>query len=98
MSCTYKRERGTELPRACRRFIHHYAAIAGPLTDLLRKDYFSWSSTAQIAFDTLKSKLGSTPVLALPDFTQEFQLETDESGQGIGAVLSQKGHPIAYFS
>lgn len=81
-----------------RRFIHHYAAIAGPLTDLLRKDYFHWSPTAQVAFETLKSKLGSTRVLALPDFNQEFQLETDASGLGIGVVLSQKGHPVAYFS
>jgi len=81
-----------------RRFIHHYTAIAGPLTDLLRMVPFAWIDSTQAAFDTLKNKLSTTPVLALPDFTQEFQLETDASGQGIGAVLSQKGHPVAYFS
>lgn len=81
-----------------KRFIHHYAATAGPLTDLLRKDSFIWTTATREAFEILKGKLGSTPVLALPDFTQEFQLETDVSGQGIGAVLSQRGHPVAYFS
>ncbi|KAH0725500.1 hypothetical protein KY284_001365 [Solanum tuberosum] len=81
-----------------RRFIHHYASIASSLTDFLKKETFRWTPEAQIAFETLKAKLGSTPVLALPDFNQEFQVETDASGKGIGAILSQKGHPIAYFS
>ncbi|XP_019255164.1 PREDICTED: uncharacterized protein LOC109233755 [Nicotiana attenuata] len=81
-----------------RRFIHHYAALARPLSDLLRKDSFRCGEKEQQAFDTLKDKLGSTPVLTLPDFSQEFQVETDASGQGIGAILSQQGHPIAYFS
>nr|XP_009797113.1 PREDICTED: uncharacterized protein LOC104243599 [Nicotiana sylvestris] len=56
-----------------RRYIHHYAAIAGPLSDLLRKDSFKWSEAAQEAFDALKSKLAATPVLTLPNFNQEFQ-------------------------
>lgn len=55
-----------------RRFIHHYASIAGPLTDLLRKDSFKWTAIEQHAFNTLKSRLISTPVLALPNFSQEF--------------------------
>lgn len=81
-----------------RRFIYHYVAIAGPLTDLLHKEAFAWTSTKQATFDTLKSKLSTTRVLSLSDFNQEFQLETNASGQGIGAVLSQQGHPIDYFS
>lgn len=87
-----------ELVGYYRRFIHHYAAIAGPLSDLLRKDSYKWSEVEQCAFDALKATLGCTPVLALPNFSQEFQVETDASGLGIGAILSQRGHPIAYFS
>lgn len=52
----------------------------------------------QSAFEALKAKLGCTPVLALPNFSHEFQLETDASGLGIGTILSQHVHPIAYFS
>lgn len=48
-------------------------------------------------FETIKRKLSSTPVLALPEFTQAFELETDASRKGIGAVLAQKGHPMAYY-
>ncbi|KAF5775135.1 putative nucleotidyltransferase, Ribonuclease H [Helianthus annuus] len=81
-----------------RRFIHNYATIAGPLTDLLRKDAYAWTDTTKSAFTKLKQLLGSTPVLRLPDFSKPFTLETDASGTGIGAILSQDKHPLAYFS
>ncbi|MCH80322.1 hypothetical protein A2U01_0001089 [Trifolium medium] len=81
-----------------RRFIKSYATIASPLTDLLKKDNFQWSHSAELAFLTLKKAITSAPVLVLPDFSQPFILETDASSIGIGAMLSQQGHPIAYFS
>jgi len=46
----------------------------------------------------LKEKLTKTPILALPNFTKTFEIECDDSNIGIGVVLLQEGHPIAYFS
>jgi hypothetical protein len=47
-------------------------------------------------FSTLKHSLVSAPVFALPDFSRQFAIETDASSLGIGAVLLQNGHPLAY--
>lgn len=81
-----------------RKFIQNYASLARPLTDLLKKENFQWNSEVSNAFVQLKTVVTSAPILILPDFTQPFTLETDTSGSGIGAVLSQNRHPIAYFS
>lgn len=81
-----------------RRFIAHYAIIAAPLTDLLKKEAFAWSPAACDSFEALKRAMTAAPVLRLPDFWQTFFLETDTCDFGIGAVLMQDGHPLAFFS
>ena len=88
-----------------RRFIKGFASIASPLhklTERQSQSSFQWTSQCQEAFDCLKSHLVSSPVLALPDWSQPFLLDTDASDTGIGAVLSQvqKGKEcvIAYAS
>lgn len=72
--------------------------IADPLVKSATIEPFTWTSQAQKAFEQLKQVLSTTPVLALPDFLVSFTVETDAFGNGMGAVLSQRGHPIAYFS
>ncbi|GJX89623.1 putative mitochondrial protein [Tanacetum coccineum] len=81
-----------------RRFIKDYASISQPLVALTKKDAFKWNPSAELAYHKLKEAMVQAPVLALPNFDQEFVVETDASGKGIGAVLCQNGHPIAYWS
>lgn len=82
-----------------RRFIRHYSLINRPLSDMLKKGVsFLWTTAAETTFQQLKDALIQAPVLALPDFTKPFVLETDASEVGFGAVLMQENHPIAYLS
>lgn len=81
-----------------RRFIKSYATIAAPLVHLTTREPFNWNPQAQAAFEQLKLALSTAPVLALPNFQLPFTVETDASGIGMEAVLSQNGHPLAFFS
>jgi hypothetical protein len=81
-----------------RKFIRHFGGISAPLTQLLHKDSFHWTAAAEQAFKQLKEALTTPPVLRLPDFTQQFVVECDASGIGLGAILTQNNQPVAYFS
>lgn len=84
-----------------RKFIEGFSRIAGPLHDLVnlcisqfgsaRKNLSAlWSSECQSAFELLKEKLTSAPVLGYADFSLPFILETDASNEGLGAILHQQ--------
>ncbi|XP_071491788.1 uncharacterized protein [Diadema antillarum] len=88
-----------------RRFVPNYAAIAVPLTDLTKKgepNLIRWGEPQDKAFNTLKLKLSSQPILHLPDVNRTFTLRTDASDTGIGAMLLQEHEgqkfPTAYAS
>ncbi|GJU68375.1 putative nucleotidyltransferase, ribonuclease H [Tanacetum coccineum] len=69
-----------------------------PLTDCMKGKSFVWTKEAKLAFQVIKEKLTTAPILILPDFSKVFELHTDASKVAIGGVLSQGGRPVAYFS
>ena len=86
-----------------RRFVPGFATTAKPLSALTGQNArFEWTSACQTAFDELKQALLTAPVLAYPQPKTEFILDTDASGDGLGAVLSQlqdgEERPVAYWS
>ena len=81
-----------------RKFIKGYATLVAPLFDLLKKDNFIWNAKTKQVYDDLNAAITHAHVLILLDFSQSFVFETNASSIGIGAILSQKQHPIAYFS
>lgn len=81
-----------------RKFVRDYGLIARPLTNMLRKGRFIWDTVAEEAFNKLKVAMTTTPTLALPNFSKAFVIETEASGEGIGAVLAQDSKLIAFMS
>lgn len=69
-----------------------------PITDCMKHTLFVWSPEASKAFELIKIKLTTAPILVLPDFDIPFELHCDASKLGIGAVLSQQGRPVSYYS
>ena len=87
-----------------RRFIKGFAGISAVLHEATStKRDFTWTDEMRVAFDTLKERLKSPPLLAFADFDVPFVVETDASSVAIGSVLVQKKedgkvHPIQYAS
>ena len=87
------------------RFIRNYSGLAAPLTALTSTSVqFVWSPAAERAFQDLKRRFTSAPILTQPDPNRQFIVEVDASDVGVGAILSQRSakdgkvHPCAFFS
>ena len=87
-----------------KRFIRGFSEIACPLNDLLKKDRkFEWTTNCESAFDDLKRRFTSEPILIMPDQTKPFQIKCDALKYASGAVLTQLDtngdqHPCAFIS
>ena len=73
-----------------RKFIKNFSMISKPLYNLLKKDVpFVWNNNCTIAFESLKEKLITAPILSSPDFSKPFIIRTDTSLDRVGGVLLQ---------
>ena len=78
-----------------------FSHIAWPLSQVTKgsdESKFVWSESQQKAFEALKHRLCSTPIVSLPDLQQPFEIEIDSSNYVIRVVLTQHGHLVAYHS
>nr|GEX08030.1 putative reverse transcriptase domain-containing protein [Tanacetum cinerariifolium] len=81
------------------RFIEGFSKIAKPMTKLTQKKVkFEWGDKQEAAFQLLKQKLYSAPILALPEGSEDFIIYYDVSIKGLGDVLMQREKVIAYAS
>jgi len=81
-----------------KRFVKEFSTIVAPLNAIVKKDVvFKWVQEQVKAFENLKDKLTKAPILVLPNIIKTFEIEFNASNIGIGVVLLQEGHPIAYF-
>jgi len=82
-----------------RRFVKDFSTIASPLNEIVKQNVeFKWESEQDKTFNALKEKLTNALILALSNFFKSFEIECDASNVGIGTILLQEGHTIAYFS
>jgi hypothetical protein len=79
--------------------IEGLSKISKPMTELLEKDKkFEWTSACEASFQELKKWLTTAPILVMSDMEKPFSIYCYASGQGLGCVLMQDGHVVAYAS
>ena len=82
-----------------RKFIANFSSITTPMHKMTSvKKGFQWGAKQQQAFEALKDKISSAPILALPNLRQPFEIQTDASDYAMGTVLLQHGKPIPFHS
>ena len=82
-----------------KRFIEDFSRLAAPMTRLTRKEVkFDWDDQCEEAFQELKRRLTSAPILIVPDRGQGYTVYCDASRAGLGCVLMQSGKEVAYGS
>ena len=82
-----------------RRFIEDFSRLAAPITRLTRKEVkFDWDDRCEEAFQELKRRLTSAPILIVPDKGQGYTVYCDASSAGLGCVLMQSRRVVAYGS
>ena len=80
-------------------FIPHRSGLLAPISNLVKKGIkFVWSPECNTAFTTLKHILSRQVLLQYPNFSVPFEIHTDASTSQIGSVITQQGHPIAFYS
>ena len=71
--------------------MRNFSSITASLAEVIKKNVgFRWEKEQEDAFNMLKSKLISTLILILPNFDKTFEIECEDSGMGIGAILMQE--------
>ena len=82
-----------------RRFIKDFSWLAAPMTRLIRKEVkFKWNDLCEKAFQTLKMRLTSAPILIVLERGKRYTVFCDASKDGLGCVLMQSGRVVAYGS
>jgi hypothetical protein len=82
-----------ELAGYYQRFIEGFSKISKPMTEMLE-----WTPACEASFQELKKRLMIALILVMPDMEKPFSIYCDASGQGLGCVLMQNGHMVAYAS